>query len=764
MGILERSLEENLSRRMQPRSNTAYSFTALPGQEESYSDQEDDEDTKNLDPTYLAFEDAVYYEEEGNDDMVDLGIVMGKLRITERVGGLVRPKLSEELTQALKELPKREPTYDKVDFLLNPMSWLAPSSDFVAPSSAFFFAPGIQRSSLTIHLPSKIMVDNLISHYWNAVHTIAKTVHRPSFERQYERFWVSINSGIEPRNSFQAVVFATLLSSIISMPEHKILSDFGVGKRKLVDNFREATEAALARANFLATTKLETLQAFVMYLIPLCRNEVSRAHSALTGSLIRLAECMGLHRDPATYTSSPIEVHVRRLLWYQICFLDLRTCEATGPRPQIRPDDYDTRFPMNIDDSDLDRAEQGDFSIDVSKDKACFTDMTISRMRFECYEMHRVLWIERPKVDQKGPDGERKITLTTLLSRIQSFCAAMEKMYLPMLSNDVSLHILAAEMHGILSNRLYIMVLQRYLSNDRTKMPERLRQIVLGAATMILEHSMAIEKHPALVTWSWYIGALHQYHVALLLSNELYAGPREPAMEERVWRGLDFAFDLPSETPNLEKMRMILEELVQKTKIYADMRRIRAPADMASPGPRTHTPGYKMRQEADKVDGPGGGPSLTSTDGFDNSLYTNSAQQHQLLRQQWQQQPSQHSDAVFSFPGAIPSVDWGTDTTAVAPDLHQHCTTINHNTPQNTTNTRVLLPSVTTTNTNQMMFGPEALATYASTQLDALNEIDWSDIDRMFGGTELSAGDMIIPPFTFTQFTAADVLWPGSNA
>lgn len=126
--------------------------------------------------------------------------------------------------------------------------------------------------------------------------------------------------------------------------------------------------------------------------------EVSRVHSVLTGSLIRLAECMGLHRDPTLYTSSPIEIHVRRLLWYQICFLDLRTCEAIGPRPQIRPDEYDTQFPVNIDDDDLDRAEQGDFGIDTTKDRATFTDMTLVRMRFETHEMQRLMWMERPKV------------------------------------------------------------------------------------------------------------------------------------------------------------------------------------------------------------------------------------------------------------------------------------------------------------------------------------------------------------------------------
>jgi len=117
------------------------------------------------------------------------------------------------------------------------------------------------------YLPSKSLVGKLMANYWKVVHLISHTVHRPTFERQYEAFWRSIASGIEPRMSFQAVLFAALLGSIISMPKEKVLAEFGVDKQPLVDNFQQGTEAALAKANFLRTTKLETLQAFVMYLV-----------------------------------------------------------------------------------------------------------------------------------------------------------------------------------------------------------------------------------------------------------------------------------------------------------------------------------------------------------------------------------------------------------------------------------------------------------------------------------------------------------------
>lgn len=102
MGRLERSLEEDVARKTEINLRNTASFSrvgTLPGQEQS-SDQEDDEDTKDLRPTHLVTEDAAYYEpdDDVNDDMVDLGFRMGRVRITERIGGLVRPRLSDEVS------------------------------------------------------------------------------------------------------------------------------------------------------------------------------------------------------------------------------------------------------------------------------------------------------------------------------------------------------------------------------------------------------------------------------------------------------------------------------------------------------------------------------------------------------------------------------------------------------------------------------------------------------------------------------------------
>jgi len=92
-------------------------------------------------------------------------------------------------------------------------------------------------------------------------------VHRPSLERQYLQFWQTIASGFEPMFSIQAIVFATLLSGAVSVTETTVQAKLGLVKKDLVRSLQIAVESALGKANWARTTKLETLQAFTMYLV-----------------------------------------------------------------------------------------------------------------------------------------------------------------------------------------------------------------------------------------------------------------------------------------------------------------------------------------------------------------------------------------------------------------------------------------------------------------------------------------------------------------
>lgn len=66
--------------------------------EERYEDSPVSDDEAFLEPTQMAFQDAAY-EDEADDEVLDLGFRIGKLRMTDRIGGLFRPRINEEVSK-----------------------------------------------------------------------------------------------------------------------------------------------------------------------------------------------------------------------------------------------------------------------------------------------------------------------------------------------------------------------------------------------------------------------------------------------------------------------------------------------------------------------------------------------------------------------------------------------------------------------------------------------------------------------------------------
>jgi hypothetical protein len=95
VGSIERLLERDVAKSL-------VHVSSGPSQERALPDDEDDnlpanEDEKDLEPTPLAVVDAAYEVDGEDDDLLDLGIQLGKMRITERIGGFFRPKISQEV-------------------------------------------------------------------------------------------------------------------------------------------------------------------------------------------------------------------------------------------------------------------------------------------------------------------------------------------------------------------------------------------------------------------------------------------------------------------------------------------------------------------------------------------------------------------------------------------------------------------------------------------------------------------------------------------
>ena len=124
-----------------------------------------------------------------------------------------------------------------------------------------------------------------------------------------------------------------------------------------------------------------------------------------------------------------------------------------------------------------------------------------------------------------------------------------------------------------------IALLLRFCYNVIDVPLDRLRQIILTSGTQVLEDAMEIETSPVLERWAWYAGAYQQYHTALLLVLEVFAYPMRKEAD-RIWKCLDYVFEVPTYLSRDQKARLILTELRDKLNVYRDIRKIRAPTGM----------------------------------------------------------------------------------------------------------------------------------------------------------------------------------------
>ncbi|KAK3694990.1 fungal-specific transcription factor domain-containing protein [Podospora appendiculata] len=576
VGSLERQLERDVAK---STARGMYQQRIVADDIEDEFDGERDLEITPMVGLDLTYEDDA--DATGTDDLIDLGVKVGRMRITERIGGLNRPRIAEELQAGLSSthpaLSYEFPGYDGPpgsDFAVSGDAipdFLRPSSSFILPTSGFFFGQVMNTPEIIQLLPGgRETADRLMRRYFDAVHPIARCVHRPSFEVMYESFWEDTLNYYEPRASIQAMVFAAWFSAAVSLDEDRVLREYNQTKSSLVQWMKIGTEVALSKANFLRTTKVETLQAFVMYMLPLCREEVSRAHSVLVGAAVRMAECMGLHRDGENYGFNPLETHVRRLIWHQLCFLDIRTCEAQGPKPGIRREDYDTNLPLNCEEDELSA-----HSTVPPQPAEHWTSALLSIMRFEINEMMRIIWSDRRKLET------RKSTLTAVLTKIENFRKRLYDKYNHFLDDRVPVQRYAKLVMHLLVHRLHAMVLHPYHTNATSAMPDRLKSVLIMSGIMIIETSIQLETNPFFRDWAWYLGAYQQYQIALLLATDVhYNGDQKDA--DRIWACLDYVFDLEPNMPRDRKSRCVLNEILGKTSVYRSMRKMRAPTAIAT--------------------------------------------------------------------------------------------------------------------------------------------------------------------------------------
>lgn len=333
----------------------------------------------------------------------------------------------------------------------------------------------------------------------------------------------------------EALIFAIYLITVVSMSSEECLEKLGESRDAAVKRYRFATEQALAKANFLNTQSLLLLQAAVMFLIGVRREDDTRFVWSMTSLVLRLAQGLGLHRDGTNFGLSPFETEMRRRLWWHICLLDIRSSEDHGTDFQICEKLYDTKLPLNVNDDDL----FPDMKTPPSEHVGC-TDMTFCLIRFEIITALRQVNGSSPNVrfhldnPQLSPGHCGKM--------IQAINNRIEERYIQYCDMNNPLHWVCATVARVILAKLWLIVHHPMARrNLELNLTHASRESLFITSIEFIEYAHLMESNASTAKWGWMSQTNTPWHAIAFALSELCVRPASP-LTDRAWQAVSTVY------------------------------------------------------------------------------------------------------------------------------------------------------------------------------------------------------------------------------
>lgn len=206
---------------------------------------------------------------------------------------------------------------------------------------------GLALEEAVRSLPAREICDKLVDNYTRVVENAFRILHNPKFRREYSAFWDEPN---KRRPLF--VVIVLLVASIgVHFSED---TETDTLRRRYARQWIRAAQVWLSDIRCKDFATISGLQAHCLVVLSLQFNGGKPDRLWLAQGVVqRIANYMGLHRDPSHFSEMPYyHVEMRRRLWSTILELDVQISMDLGMLPNEI--EFDTKPPLNLDDEAFD--------------------------------------------------------------------------------------------------------------------------------------------------------------------------------------------------------------------------------------------------------------------------------------------------------------------------------------------------------------------------------------------------------------------------
>ncbi|GJC81400.1 regulatory protein GAL4 [Colletotrichum liriopes] len=192
------------------------------------------------------------------------------------------------------------------------------------------------QSPLTTQLdPNRHITDTMIDAYFRLYHVSYPIIHEATFRAQY--------AGVIPRPSGDCwLVLAYAIAAIGVYTTATNLDN--------LDMSLFAQARSILSFNFLEVGNLTLVQALTLISNYQQKRDKPNSGYNYLGLAVRMAMGLGLHKEFQGWNISPLNMEIRRRVWWSLCVFDVGAT-ITFSRPSVWPyEGVEVSLPLNVDD------------------------------------------------------------------------------------------------------------------------------------------------------------------------------------------------------------------------------------------------------------------------------------------------------------------------------------------------------------------------------------------------------------------------------
>ncbi|KAL3478776.1 fungal-specific transcription factor domain-containing protein [Aspergillus californicus] len=394
------------------------------------------------------------------------------------------------------------------------------SSNYNTTHGMLFGSHFFAHSNHNFHLPLN-KVTALAQIYAENVKPVLPIVHCPTAQQLLATAAHSPN--LLDKNN-EALVFSMFFTVIVSMSDEQCTTRLGEDRATLVNRYRFAVEQALSKANLINTQSPTLLQAFIMFLTAVHRDDETRYVWSMSALALRLAQGLGLHRDGKNFNLKPFEVEMRRRLWWHIILLNDQSCDEHGTVSLIDTKLFDTRLPLNVNDDDISPDMKEEPSEQVG-----YTNMSLFLTLCELQSAFRRVAFTCP-IPSGGGTGHQPGACANV---VQTINKRVEERYLKHFDLSDPIQWLIATTARLTLTRMWL-VIHHPIPGPESQMSDEAREGLFISSIEMIEFLFLLKNDQNIKQWSWRFSDHIRWLAVAMVLAELCVRPLSP-LTDRAW-------------------------------------------------------------------------------------------------------------------------------------------------------------------------------------------------------------------------------------